>query len=109
MHTNRKGLQFSSKDVYDYSTLTSVMAAWLEKFIEVSRTHPFAHAPRYYVDNNGGDVDIAFEKWINDLQETLDVLQLPEPSEYGEGLHRWQCQQRLALRFMFKHWEDFWI
>ena len=109
MHTNRKGLQFSRRDVYDYSTLTSVVARWLEKFIEVSRPHPFSHAPHYYVDNNGGNVDIAFEKWMTDLQEVLNVLQSPPPAGYGEELHRWECQQRLARRFLMTHWEQLWI
>ena len=51
MHINRKGLQFSKRDTFDYSTLSIIIIEWLKRFKEDHSSHPFSGCPSCYIEH----------------------------------------------------------
>jgi hypothetical protein len=73
MYINRKGLQFSRGDTFDYSTLGEVMIAWLEKFKE----HGKHGCPFDYLSEGGeggSHTDEEIEAGIQTMYKEIDDL-----------------------------------
>lgn len=81
MYINRKGLQFSRRDTFDYSTLGDLMVTWLEKFKE----HGKYGCPYYYLEKAVGfkefpdiytdeDIDAGLELMYGDIDDLIWAL-----------------------------------
>lgn len=83
MYINRKGLQFSRGDTFDYSSLGEVMIAWLEKFKEHGKNGcnsiylPDREDGSYTDEEIEAGIEL-FYKDIDDLIWALDDDNSPE-------------------------------
>jgi hypothetical protein len=70
MYINRKGLQFSRRDTFDYTTLGDLMIAWLEKFKE----HGKYGCPFEYLPEGDSHTDEEIEAGIKTMYKEIDDL-----------------------------------
>jgi hypothetical protein len=70
MYINRKGLQFSRRDTFDYTTLGDLMIAWLEKFKE----HGKHGCPMGYLPEGYSHTDEEIEAGIKTMYKEIDDL-----------------------------------
>lgn len=82
MHLNRKGIQFSKRDTFDYSTLSEIIVAWLEKFKEDHAKHPFAGCPAGYITEQrpltDKEIEEGQEQFYRDIEEMIWAFKAEE-------------------------------
>ena len=87
MYLNRKGIQFSKRDTFDYSTLSEIIVAWLEKFKEDHAKHPFAGCPSVYIDvteqrhPTDKEIERGREQFHRDIEEMIWAFKAEEMPE----------------------------
>jgi hypothetical protein len=87
MYINRKGLQFSNADVWDSSTLETIIVAWVKKFYECSKDHVFGGVPvDFYPDDVELEDDalkVRRKQWLETVKFIYESLEAPEPDFKG--------------------------
>jgi hypothetical protein len=87
MYLNRKGLQFSNRDVWDSSTLETIIAAWVKKFYNYSKDHVFGGVPvDFYPDDVELEDDalkVRRKQWLETVKFIYESLEAPEPDFKG--------------------------
>jgi hypothetical protein len=87
MYINRKGLQFSNRDVWDYSTLETIIVAWVKKFYNYSKDQEFGGVPvGFYPDDVELDDDaleVRRKQWLETVKFIYESLEAPEPDFKG--------------------------
>ena len=87
MYLNRKGLQFSNADVWDSSTLETIIAAWVKKFYDYSKDHEFGGVPvGFYPDDVELDdeaLEVRRKQWLETVKFIYESLEAPEPDFKG--------------------------
>jgi hypothetical protein len=89
MYINRKGLQFSNADVWDSSTLETIIVAWVKKFYECSKDHEFGFGGvpiGFYPDDvelDDNALEISRKQWLETVKFIYESLEAPEPDFKG--------------------------
>jgi hypothetical protein len=87
MYLNRKGLQFSNADVWDSSTLETIIVAWVKKFYDYSKDHVFGGVPvGFYPDDVKLEDDalkVRRKQWLETVKFIYESLEAPEPDFKG--------------------------
>jgi hypothetical protein len=87
MYLNRKGLQFSNRDVWDSSTLETIIVAWVKKFYNYSKDHEFGGVPvGFYPDDVELDdeaLEVRHKQWLETVKFIYESLEAPEPEFKG--------------------------
>jgi hypothetical protein len=89
MYINRKGLQFSNRDVWDYSTLETIIVAWVKKFYDYSKDHDFGFGGvpvGFYPDDVELDdeaLEVGRKQWLETVKFIYESLEAPEPDFKG--------------------------
>jgi hypothetical protein len=87
MYINRKGLQFSNRDVWDSSTLETIIVAWVKKFYNYSKDQEFGGVPvGFYPDDVELDDDaleVRHKQWLETVKFIYESLEAPEPDFKG--------------------------
>jgi hypothetical protein len=87
MYLNRKGLQFSNADVWDSSTLETIIVAWVKKFYDYSKDHVFGGVPvDFYPDDVELEDDalkVRRKQWLETVKFIYESLEAPEPDFKG--------------------------
>lgn len=89
MYINRKGLQFSNADVWDSSTLETIIIAWVKKFYECSKDRKIGGVPVgfYLADPDFDDelqlLEVRYKQWLDTIKFIYESLEAPEPDFKG--------------------------
>jgi hypothetical protein len=90
MYINRKGLQFSNADVWDSSTLETIIVAWVKKFYECSKDRRIGGVPSSFFGDDPESDDELFEvrrdQWLEIVKFIYESLEAPNPL-YNGGWH----------------------
>ena len=99
MYINRHGLQFSTSDTFDYTTLGELMVKWLERFKEdYQNPDLMSGIPNFYLeqkedpnDFNDEELEQAKQLFIKDIDDVVEALidMEDEPDFDNYPQHQW--------------------
>jgi hypothetical protein len=87
MYINRKGVQFSNRDVWDYAPMEKIIVAWVKKFYDYSKDYEYAGVPvGFYPDDVELDdeaLEVRHKQWLETVKFIYESLEAPEPDFKG--------------------------